>query len=167
MNLDRFAHLLDVFGSDLTRWPDAERIAAEELLGDSESARSLLAEAAELDAELSLDQPAPPSEQLILDMGAVPELHPRRLVVVGALPFARMPVLGRFAPTLALAAAVALGLFVGNWAFPAEVAPSSAGRSFDEAADASDEETAELFELAFASDESVDGSALYVGEELP
>ena len=64
-----------------------------------------------------------------------------------------------------LAAAVALGLFVGNWAFPAEVDLTTAGRSFDEGADV--EETAELFELAFASDESVDGSALYGEEELP
>lgn len=58
----RFQDLVDRFGEDLRLWPDADRAAAEELLGRSASARAALAAAIALrqsfDAEPTIKAPA-------------------------------------------------------------------------------------------------------------
>lgn len=64
MDLERLEALLDTHGGDLRRWPSRERSAAERLIGESPAARTLLAQAAELDAALDAWTVAPPSPQL-------------------------------------------------------------------------------------------------------
>jgi hypothetical protein len=49
MNMDRFQELLDAYGAEPARWPEAERDAASALLADSGEARARLAEARALD----------------------------------------------------------------------------------------------------------------------
>jgi hypothetical protein len=62
MNRVRFEELLDRFGSDLSSWPDGERIAARGLLENDPLAVNALAEARCLDRLIyrSLDQQAAP-----------------------------------------------------------------------------------------------------------
>ncbi len=64
MDLERLEALLDTHGGDLRNWPPRERSAAERLLGESPAARTLLAQAGELDAALDAWSVAPPSPQL-------------------------------------------------------------------------------------------------------
>ena len=64
MDLERLEALLDCHGSDLRRWPSAERAAAGRLLAESAAARALLAQAAELAATLDTWTVSPPDEQL-------------------------------------------------------------------------------------------------------
>ena len=52
MTLQRFLRLVEAYGSQLSRFPDAERGAAEALLRVSEPARAALAEESELDGVL-------------------------------------------------------------------------------------------------------------------
>jgi len=55
---EEFRALLDTYGADLTRWPHAYRQAAHKLLQDSATARDEFADAQELDALLSVAEPA-------------------------------------------------------------------------------------------------------------
>jgi anti-sigma-K factor RskA len=52
MTVDRLRAIVDAYGADPTRWPAAERAAAEALLADSAAAQALVAEATDLDAAL-------------------------------------------------------------------------------------------------------------------
>jgi hypothetical protein len=45
MDVSEFEDLIDRLGEDMSRWPDGQRVAAEELLASSCEARTLLAEA--------------------------------------------------------------------------------------------------------------------------
>ena len=65
MSLERFAALVEAYGGDLDRWPEAERFAAISFAGRSEEARTLLSDAHGLDFLLSrLDAPPVPSAAL-------------------------------------------------------------------------------------------------------
>lgn len=57
MNLDRFAILIEAYGTDPRRWPADERAAAQALLAASAEAQRLLREASPLDALLSSPPP--------------------------------------------------------------------------------------------------------------
>lgn len=50
MTMDRFQALLDAYGADPDRWPDAERDAARAFLAGNDAATTALNSAAELDA---------------------------------------------------------------------------------------------------------------------
>jgi hypothetical protein len=52
MTIAEFAHLLDVYGSDRTRWPVEARACAGQLVARDKAARRLLAEAEALDKTL-------------------------------------------------------------------------------------------------------------------
>lgn len=66
MSLERFAELAEAYGGDFERWPEEERFAAVSLAGRSEEARSLLADAHELDYLLSrFGTPPAPSDALV------------------------------------------------------------------------------------------------------
>ena len=65
MTPDRFEQLLDAWGADPRRWPEAERAAAQEHLARDPSARALGARAAELDALLDSHHVAPPDAALV------------------------------------------------------------------------------------------------------
>jgi hypothetical protein len=45
MDVSVFEDLIDRLGEDMSRWPDGERVAAEQLLASSGEARALLEEA--------------------------------------------------------------------------------------------------------------------------
>ena len=45
MDVSEFEDLIDRLGEDMSRWPDGERVAAEQLLASSGEARALLEEA--------------------------------------------------------------------------------------------------------------------------
>lgn len=66
MTMQRFAQLADAWGGDITRWPGAEQAAAARVLASAEGdvARTLLAEAGQLDEALRSVAPAPPSARL-------------------------------------------------------------------------------------------------------
>jgi hypothetical protein len=57
----QFQRLLETYGADLQRWPEAHRRAARALIGQDDAARAALQAAARLDALLDrFDPPAPP-----------------------------------------------------------------------------------------------------------
>jgi hypothetical protein len=58
MKLERFRYLLDAYGADLQRWPEAERASARELLARSDEAAQAQYEAARLDYALGHGAPA-------------------------------------------------------------------------------------------------------------
>jgi hypothetical protein len=64
MTLDRFAALLDAYGADPARWPDAERAGAQALLDRSAEACARRDAAAALDALLDRAAAAQPSSAL-------------------------------------------------------------------------------------------------------
>ncbi len=45
MDVSEFEDLIDRLGEDMSRWPDSQRVAGEELLASSREARTLLVEA--------------------------------------------------------------------------------------------------------------------------
>lgn len=107
MTLQRFLELVAAYGSQLSRWPEVERDAAQALLNVSELARASLAEEAKLDA--------------VLDTLVAEDLAPaflRRLneipIRVAATPRARRRFQRLWAPALGWAAAAALGLALGS-----------------------------------------------------
>lgn len=112
LSLTRFTELLDAYGADPGRWPEAERAAALALLEASPQARGLCDEARALDAALDrLPTPAPSADFRLrvlatAPIGAAPARGLRELW--GALGGWRLT-----AP--ALACALALGLAVGQW----------------------------------------------------
>ena len=55
MTLVRFQRALDVYGADLTRWPQSQRDAAERLLASDPAAASAFAQARALDALMMRD----------------------------------------------------------------------------------------------------------------
>jgi hypothetical protein len=107
MTLQRFLRLVEAYGSQLSRFPEAERDAAEALVRVSEPAR------AALDAESELDG--------VLDTFTAPELSPTLARRLNEIPI-RAPVTRRkrwplqrlWAPALGWAAAAALGVALGS-----------------------------------------------------
>lgn len=61
ITLEEFSDLLDRLGDVLADWPAEYRISAEGLLAQSDEARRLLAEAAEIGDVLRASQPKAPS----------------------------------------------------------------------------------------------------------
>jgi len=107
MTLQRFLRLVEAYGSQLSRFPEAERGAAEALLRISEPARAALTEEAGLDS--------------LLDTFTTPDLSPALLRKINEIPV-RMPVTRRarwplqrlWAPAFGWAAAAALGVILGT-----------------------------------------------------
>ena len=64
MGLERFERLVDAYGADPHRWPQAERAEGEALIACDARARALLDAAAELDALLDSAPAAEPSDIL-------------------------------------------------------------------------------------------------------
>lgn len=58
MNLERFAALIEAYGTDPRRWPAAERLAAQSLLAASAEAQRLVREAETFDALLAMPLPS-------------------------------------------------------------------------------------------------------------
>lgn len=68
MKIERFQHLAEAFGGDLSRWPQAEQSAAGALLRTEAAARRIVAEAQSLDALLA--RAAPPVDAPCVDRTA-------------------------------------------------------------------------------------------------
>lgn len=101
MGLERFQELIDAYGAEPSRWPLAERAGAEALLAVDAQARSLVTDAAALDALLNAAAAPEPSDLL-------------RHRVLRAAPRARAAI-SRFgwASGAGWAAAAAAGVLVG------------------------------------------------------
>jgi hypothetical protein len=104
MTPERFAALLDAYGGDPARWPDAEREQARALLDRSADARARRGAAAALDALLDRATTLKPSRGLaerILAEAPTPRVVPLR-----------RPLRGRIAAVVGLAAAASLALWL-------------------------------------------------------
>lgn len=82
MGLERFQELVDAYGADPQRWPQAERVAAEALLAAEPQAQLIQKAAAELDALLGSVVMPDPSEVL---RHRVLRAAPRKPAVIGRL----------------------------------------------------------------------------------
>lgn len=107
LTLQRFLELLAAYGSQLSRWPEAEREAAQVLLHASEPARASLAEEAKLDAALDTLVAEDLSPAFARRLNEIP-------IRVPAKARARWPFQRLWAPTLGWAAAAALGVALGS-----------------------------------------------------
>ena len=134
MTITDFAHLLDVYGSDRTRWPVEARASAGQLVARDRAARRLLAEAEALDKTLeraplpSLAAEAALADRIIATARRSPRMVPARnaaaaggprRVANNVIPLPGLTARPRWLPTgLAsaagmLAASLALGIFLG------------------------------------------------------
>jgi len=133
MTIADFAHLLDVYGSDRTRWPVEARACAGQLVARDKAARRLLAEAEALDKTLeraplpSLAAEAALADRITATARRSPRMVPASHMTAAGGPRAAsnvvrlpsLPARPRWLPTgLAgaagmLAASLALGIFLG------------------------------------------------------
>jgi len=82
MTMERLRTILSAYGAEPTRWPAAERMAAEALLARSAEARSALGEARALDTTLDRMALSPPSlDAVALAAAASATPQPRRQAV--------------------------------------------------------------------------------------
>jgi len=78
VNLERLVQLLDAYGGEPARWPDAERSAALRLIETDNEAHKLYSEACELDLALDASELADPtSPQLRARVLEIPIRHER------------------------------------------------------------------------------------------
>lgn len=103
MTPDRFRNLAEAYGGELSRWPGAERAAAERLLAAEPALAAVLAEASALD-DLLAAVPAPSASAALAERIAASAPAPRRPRLSWAWPAG----LGA-----GLAAACAAGLLAG------------------------------------------------------
>ena len=134
MTIADFARLLDVYGSDRTRWPVEARAGAGQLVGRDKAARRLLAESEALDKALeraplpSLAAEAALADRIVATARRSPRMVPASNMTVTAggpraagnvVRLPSLPARPRWLPTgLAgaagmLAASLALGVFLG------------------------------------------------------
>jgi hypothetical protein len=115
MNEARFFELLSAYGADISRWPEAERFQAEQLMRTGpHRLRDLWESERAFDRLLAIDAVATPSvglESRIL--AAAPSSRPQRVTAAG-----RGVSLPRWATGGALAASLLLGVLVGYSAEP-------------------------------------------------
>ena len=107
MDLDRLSTLLDAYGADRTRWPEAERAAAWALIEADDTARALYEDARALDGLLSRASTVEPSPELKAAVLADAS-RPRESWIQALWPFG-----AAWKPASALAAAVLLGIIAG------------------------------------------------------
>jgi hypothetical protein len=77
MTRQQFEHLLDTYGADLQRWPEAHRQAARALVAQDDAARAALDAAARLDALLDHFAPPAPSDAAARVAAALSALPPQ------------------------------------------------------------------------------------------
>ncbi len=106
---DRLRRLLEAYGAEPARWPEAERQAALTLLATHSNAVRLRAEAAELDAWLDEAAVPQPSPELMADVLAAASPSPWRRWAAALWPFGPI-----WRPASALALACALGILAGS-----------------------------------------------------
>ncbi len=129
MESRRLAEILDAYGADPGRWPDAERDAVRALLADSAEATALRDAAAALDTVLNAVAAPAPSPELMAAILASAAPSGWRSWVAGFWPFG--PV---WQPVSALATAAVLGIAIGA-AAPSTILPEFADYSAQEEAE--------------------------------
>lgn len=116
MTPERFRELVDAYGGDPRRWPDAERAAALALAGEDARARAMLGEAKGLDSLLDGMQIKPPAIDTARIVAAAARLA-QEPDTANVVPLARKR--GALRPVLvwtrgaALAAATVCGFIIG------------------------------------------------------
>lgn len=146
MTLERFRQLVEAYGADFARMPEAERASARALLESSEAARALWDEARALDALLDAPQDLAPSPALERALAQIPERHAQKGVVIQLAPF-------RSKAWMLFAAAASLLLGVLSGAQTEDEATTWASLdSAGEIALEDEDELSELGALAFGSD---------------
>lgn len=98
MTLERLEAILDAYGAEPARWPQAERGAAEDLLARSVDARALASEARQLDMLLNAAPLHEPSEALVARLiAARPAAMPVPVPVIATSAFgARKSLMAKF-----------------------------------------------------------------------
>jgi hypothetical protein len=138
MTLAEFERLLDVYGSDRSRWPVAARASAGQLVARVAAARRLLAEAECLDRVLErAPTPTLAREAALAERILVAARRSPRMVAAGARsPAARagspgaLPVQGRWLTPMfgsaagALAASLMLGVLIGLSSLSQSILPA-------------------------------------------
>ena len=142
MTIAEFEHLLDVYGSDRTRWPADKRAGAGQLVARDAAARRLLAECDALDRVLeraplpTLAQEAAIADRIVLSARRTPRVVPAPKTppdletASNVVPLSRLrerrfgakTALGGLAG--ALAASLALGVFLGLSSLSQGVVPA-------------------------------------------
>lgn len=117
MTLERLTQLINAYGSDPRRWPEAERAAAVLLLRSPE-ARRVQTEARALDDLLDIVVPAPAGEELRCRIQD--RVHLRPTPVTPAHPLPIWYFRSWWPQAAALAAAVVLGFLIGARVLPAQ-----------------------------------------------
>lgn len=107
MTIERFAALIEAYGADRRRWPEAERRAALALLAADARARTLLADAHDLDWVLDAD-PAPAVSPALRARVLAGAPTPRQAARWALAAWARL-----WAPRAGLAAAGLAGVMFG------------------------------------------------------
>jgi len=107
IDLDRLSTLLDAYGANRTRWPEAERASAWALIKVDDKARALYEDARALDGLLSQASTIEPSPELKAEVLAAAG-RPRESWIQALWPFG-----AAWKPASALAAAVLLGIIAG------------------------------------------------------
>jgi hypothetical protein len=148
--LGRFEELLDLYGTDLARFPEDERAAASALLAADAGAQRLHAQALALESGLQGMSAPEPSAALRRAVAEIPLRHPQQTAASATL----WPLRWGSAWALFASAAVMvmLGALSGSMSRDVDFAElTGAGTENDASAD--ERETIdELAELAFASD---------------
>lgn len=108
MSVARLRELLDAYGAESSRWPAAERAAAEALCARDDAARRLRDEALALDGWLGVVPTHDASAGLHARVAEIPIRHARDATRVGAWPW-RVVLGGAFAGALVMLAGVYLG----------------------------------------------------------
>ncbi len=130
LSLERFAALVEAYGSDLERYPLRERAAAKALVLHRPEARRMLEAARALDALLVSARDERDSLELETRLSRIPQRHRQVRVGIALLPFR-----SRRSAGLAAAAAVALGIVTGQFVPNAtddgdQLEPASASLTF-------------------------------------
>ena len=116
MTKERFEALLDAYGADPDRWPDAERDAALAFAKSSAAARLRLDEAALLDRLIDQADTAPVTSELQTKiLAAFAQARAHRSAGLSTAFAKLMPGRTAWVPATALAASLALGLGVGTF----------------------------------------------------
>lgn len=111
--LNRLKELLDTYGADSARWPDADRLALADIL---EGHNELIAE---YRAAAEVDQVLAAATKPVVPVGARARLAelarstPRQAPVAAALPQQQTFGVSRFAAISTLAASLFIGIYVG------------------------------------------------------
>lgn len=142
MTQEKFRHGLDLWGSDLSRWPDSDRQAAQDLLDRDDAARRELRTSQAMDAFFCANDPGRAAsddavQRLMsgvtarLNAATSPTLHTscqeqRGLMAKITAILGDMSDWGQWVPRFAAstAMAAALGIYVGGW-WSAETAAST------------------------------------------